>query len=395
MGATSMELRDALRRSSTIVSFLLAVVVAACSSQAPAVPSSTAAGVLAPTATKATVTSATSSSAPTTAAEIFLYNGPDRQKILEDGAKKEPRLTWYTSLIISDRARPLADAFTRKYPYITVDATFLDSDKLVSRAIEESNAKKYTLDFVEASYPAITALKSAKVIAKFASPSIDGFPKEAIDPDGFFVADRENPLGFTWNTNEIPESQGPKSFDDLLDPKWKGKIATNNQSQAIQYFGAVGLIKGASFLPAFAKQDIRVQSIASNAVIQLVASGEIVATLPASVGQVAVAKKKGAPLSWTGLDKAPTALGYEAVAANAPHPYATMLFVDFLLSKEGQDAMASTGEGGVRTGTVNSYGGYDLTKFFTDAAVPQDQYIAEYAKWTANFNTTFLQGSGR
>jgi iron(III) transport system substrate-binding protein len=373
-----MDIRDVLRRSATMVPIFLAVVVAACASPAPPAAQPTAA----------------SSSAPMTAEQVFLYNGPDRQKLLEEGAKKDARITWYTSLIISDRAKPLADAFTKKYPYITVEATFLDSDKLVSRAVEESNAKKYALDFVEASYPAITALKSAKVSARFTSPSIDGFPKEVIDPDGFFVADRENPLGFTWNTDQIPESQGPKTFDDLLDPRWKGKIATNNQSQAIQYFGAVGLIKGAAFLPAFAKQDIKVQSIASNAVIQLVASGEVVATLPASAGQVAVAKKKGAPVAWTGLEKAPTALGYEAVAANAPHPYATMLFVDFLLSKEGQDTMATTGEGGVRTGTVNNYGGYTMAKFFSDAAVPQDQYVAEYAKWTANFNSTFLQGSG-
>ena len=380
------------RRSLAVLSAVLAAVLAACSSQAP---SAGGAAGAAPTAARTTATSAPASTAPKTAQEVFLYSGADRQAILEEGAKKEGKVTWYTSLIIADRAKPLADAFMKKYPYVSVEPTFLDSDALVARAVQEFNAKKYDLDYVEASYPGVTGLKAAHVTAKFTSPSIgDAFPKEVIDPDGMFIADRENPLGFTWNTDLVPEAQGPKTYDDLLDPKWKGKIATNNQSQGIQYLGAVSLIKGDAFLPSLAKQNLSVQSLASNAVIQLVASGEVVGTMPAAVGQVTAAKKKGAPLAWSPLDKAPTALGYSAVAANAPHPYATALFLDWLLSKEGQDTMASTGEGGVRLGTANNYGGHEnMTKFFMDTAVPQDQYLATYKKWTDTFNSTFVQGS--
>jgi ABC-type Fe3+ transport system substrate-binding protein len=297
-------------------------------------------------------------------------------------------------VIINDRARPLAEAFRKKYPFITVDATFMDSVQVVSRAVEEYNAKKYDVDFFEASFPAMVGLKDAKIISKFWSPSLDGIPTEVQDPDGFFVADRENPLGFVWNTDKVPEAQGPKTYDDLLDPKWKSKMTTNNTSQAVQFFGAMLQLKGDDYVRKLAQQDLQVQSLVANAVTQLVESGEVISTWPASVGRVALSRSKGAPVAWSPLDQAPTALGYDAVAANAPHPFSTILFVDFLLSKEGQDVMATTGEGGTRTGTNNQYGGYQMKKFFIDFSVPQAQYDAQYKKWDAEFRELFLKGAG-
>jgi ABC-type Fe3+ transport system substrate-binding protein len=214
------------------------------------------------------------------------------------------------------------------------------------------------------------------------------------DPDGYFVADRENPLGFVWNTNAVPESEGPKTFDDLLDPKWKGKLSTNNTSQAVQFFGAMVLLKGEDFVRKLAQQDHRVQSLAANAVTQLVESGELVATWPASIGRVAIGRAKGAPEAWAPFEQSPTALGYVAVSANAAHPYSTMLLVDFLLSKEGQDVMATTGEGGTRAGTNNQYGGYNIQSFYIDSAVPQDEYDAQFKKWDALFKELFMKGAG-
>lgn len=359
------------------LSIVLALLLTACT-QAPASPP-------APTAPAA---------AAKTPTEIYLYQGADRQQMLEDGAKKEGKITWYTSMIIDDRVRPLTEAFKKKYPFINVEATFMDANPLVSRATEEANAKRYDLDIVESSFPGILGLKNAKLLAKWSSPNVDGIPSNVRDPDGYFVADRENPLGFVWNTNTVPESEGPKTFDDLLDPRWKGKLSTNNTSQAVQFFGAMLTIKGEDYVRKLAQQDHHVQSMAANAVTQLVESGEVISTWPASVGRVALGRSKGAPEAWSPFEQAPTALGYVAVTANAPHPYSTMLLVDFLLSKEGQDVMSTTGEGGTRTGTNNQYGGYKIQSFYVDFAVPQDQFDATFKKWDAEFRDLFLKGAG-
>ena len=109
---------------------------------------------------------------------------------------------------------------------------------------------------------------------------------------------------------------------------------------------------------------------------------------------MALGRSKGAPEAWSPFEQAPTALGYVAVTANAPHPYSTMLLVDFLLSKEGQDVMSTTGEGGTRTGTNNQYGGYKIQSFYVDFAVPQDQFDATFKKWDAEFRDLFLKGAG-
>jgi ABC-type uncharacterized transport system YnjBCD substrate-binding protein len=108
---------------------------------------------------------------------------------------------------------------------------------------------------------------------------------------------------------------------------------------------------------------------------------------------VAIGRAKGAPVAWTPFEQSPTALGYVAVSANAPHPYGTMLLVDFLLSKDGQDVMATTGEGGTKAGTSNQYGGYKIQSFYIDSAVPQDQYDAQFKKWDALFKELFLKGA--
>src|SRR5215470_12941048 len=97
----------------------------------------------------------------TPAEEVFTYAGPDRQQKLEEGARKEGKILWYTTMILDQRARPLAAAFRKKYPFIDVQIVQLDTGPLMQRAVSEFNAKRFDLDMIEGSIPISLALKRA------------------------------------------------------------------------------------------------------------------------------------------------------------------------------------------------------------------------------------------
>jgi iron(III) transport system substrate-binding protein len=186
--------------------------------------------------------------------------------------------------------------------------------------------------------------------------------------------------------------QAPKSFDDLLSPALKGKLSTNDSVQAATYFGAIARAKGEDFIRKLAEHKITVYgNMSSNAVTDLVASGVAVATFPTSVGQVVATRNKGAPIAWAPLGKAVALLGALCALANAPHPHAATLFLDFLISEEGQQTLVGTGEGGTRIGLVSGYGGYVFEKQYLETSLPQIDYLDTIKKWTDMFNSTMLK----
>jgi iron(III) transport system substrate-binding protein len=322
-------------------------------------------------------------------ADIANYRKSDRQKILEDGARREGQLLWYTSLIIKDRARPQVDAFRKRYPFINVDIVRLDSAQMIIRVAEEYKAGRHDVDFFEASFPAMVHMRLEKILQPFWSPQLDAIPKEYIAPDRSFAGDRMNPLGLAYNTNRISKDQAPRTFEDLLTPKWKSQISTQDTSQAIQYMGAVLNTKGLEYVKRLAQQDVTVYSMSSRAVVNLVVSGEAVMTLPASVGHVMLDKQKAAPVEWVALEPVPTAQGYVALASKPPHPHAAMLFIDFLLSEEGQQIYVKTEEGAVRKGVTNPFG--DFKKFSPDFAVPLEKYDDTYRQWEKLHSELFIK----
>jgi iron(III) transport system substrate-binding protein len=328
----------------------------------------------------------------TPAEDIFAYAGPDRQQKLEEGAKKEGKILWYTTMILDQRARPLAAAFRKKYPFIDVAVVQLDTGPLVQRSLGEFNARKLDLDMVEGNLPVALALKGVGALAKFRSPQMAGLPPAVIDPEGYFVADREVPLGFGYNTTLLPQAQAPKSRDDLLSPALKGKLSTNDSVQGAIYFGALMREKGEDFVRKLAAQQVTVYSnMSSNAVTDLVASGVAVATFPTSVGQVTSIRDKGAPIAWSPLGKAFTVTGVLGALANSPHPNAAALFMDFLIGDEGQQTMVGTGEGGTRIGLANRYGGYVFEKQYLDTSLPQAEYLGTIKNWTDMFNSIMVK----
>jgi ABC-type Fe3+ transport system substrate-binding protein len=118
-------------------------------------------------------------------------------------------------------------------------------------------------------------------------------PSKLRDPDGKFMADREIPLVVSYNTNNVKDSDVPKTYDDLLAPSWANKLTTSAGGLLVPWTGAMLQIKGEDFIRKLAAQKVSVQTIPPAAVIGLVGSGEVTALFPASLGDTLALNKEG------------------------------------------------------------------------------------------------------
>ena len=293
-------------------------------------------------AVAALLAAATAFAAP--APNIATYNGPDREQLILAGAKREGKVAFYSGMIENQALRPIADAFKKKYPFVGVDYWRGDSRALVQKTLTERRAGRVTGDILESTGGA-EALIKAGAIDPFYSSSTAGFPKNYLDPNGMWVASRLDYFGMAYNTRQVAAADVPKTYDDLLNPKWKGAIAWRADSEVGAGLFIAGVMremgkqKGEAYLKRLASQGIVNYAGSARALVDRVGEGEYNIALEIYAHHPLISKAKGAPLDTQMLDPVPSALSTIQLAKNAPHPNAAMLFIDFVLSKEGQEVL--------------------------------------------------------
>jgi iron(III) transport system substrate-binding protein len=284
---------------------------------------------------------------PTTMAELAMYKGADRQQILEEGAKKEGKLTFYTSGILKQAVNPVVEAFQKKYPFIKVDIWRASSMELVSRATEEFRAGRHMLDVMEGTQTNMIVIQEVGIVQPFFSPNLVQVDDEAKTnaPGGavLAVAFRSSGIGFGYNTNLVKKEQLPKTYNDLLNPFWKGKLAIAGSDTGVNWMSAIYRNLGEDLLKKIANQGFPVQMISGQAMLDMVISGEYAASPTIFDSHVVGSKKRGAPCAWVPLEPVRVNVGPIAVTKNAPHPYTALLFADFETSKESGDIHRSVG----------------------------------------------------
>ena len=274
-------------------------------------------------------------------ADIATLRGPDRQAILEAGAKQEGQLLWYTSLIVNQVVRPLADDFTRRYPYVKVDHYRADSDALAERILSEYQAQRYDVDITDGSLGAVT-LKAAGLLARFDSPPVAVYAPETRDPEGYWCASNVYFMTEGINTRLVARDAAPRTYEDLLDPKWKGQMAwaTSPAAGGPMFIGSIlgimGPDKGMVYLEQLSKQGIRNLNVSTRAVVDQMIAGEFPISLYIFNHHTVISANQGAPSDWIPLEPVPATLNAFGLARNAPHPHASMLFLDYVFSEDGQ-----------------------------------------------------------
>ena len=163
------------------------------------------------------------STSAATVEEIALMSRPDRQKILVEGAKKEAKVTWYTTLIVDQVVRPVKEAFEKEYPFIQMEYFRGNSERIVQKMLAEYQAKRYDVDVISGS-GATTMGRQAGYLQKFFSPHTAEYPAELKDPQGFWGVTNVYFMTLGYNSRMVKPNELPKTYEDLLNPRWKGQM---------------------------------------------------------------------------------------------------------------------------------------------------------------------------
>ena len=266
---------------------------------------------------------------------IYLYRGADRDRKLLEGARKEREVVMYTSLNLKDSV-PITEAFEKKTG-VKVQLWRASSEKVLQRAVTEARAGRHACDILETNGPEMEALYRERLLEEFTSPHFADLPDSAFPKHRHYVADRFNFFTIAYNTNLVKPAEVPNSYQDLLLPRFAGKVGL--EASDVDWFGAMvkamGEREGLAFFRKLAATRPEIRT-GHTLMAELVASGEIpiAATIYNHNAERLVVK--GAPIRWKALKPTfgrPNAIG---VASRAPHPHAALLFADFMLSLEGQ-----------------------------------------------------------
>ncbi len=257
-----------------------------------------------------------------------------------DAARKEGTVVWYTGLIVNQFVVPASSAFEKKYS-IKVDYVRADSVEASVRILNESKAGKVLADVFDGF--AAPALKRAGIVAKWLPDAASKLPAQYSDPEGYWVATNQFTLTPAFNTKLVPKGMEPKTFEDLLDPKWRGKMAWDSRASSSAGPGFIGLVlssmgpdKGMDYLRKLAPQKITGLSVSARQVLDQVIAGEYSIGLQMFNHHVPISAAQGAPVDWIKMQPAMGVLSVISVTKDAPHPNAARLLVDFLASAEGQ-----------------------------------------------------------
>ena len=275
----------------------------------------------------------------------------DRTALIER-AKKEGEVVWYTSAGLQD-SKPMADAFQKDYPFIQVSILRAGSGVLINKILNEARAQKGLFDVLNTNDESVLPLKRRGLLARYVSLEATFYDDDLKDKEGYWHAAYVIPWFLGYNTRMVKKDEVPKSYEELLIPKWRGRkivLGTDNGSLVLSGLIRVwGREKAVRYFQQLAKQEPALQAGAPSSRIQLLAAGEFPLTL-ASGNTLQTFASRGAPVDWVPLEPVFVQLNTIMLAAQSRHPNATKLFIDFVLSKKGQEMIRSFHRVPARTG---------------------------------------------
>jgi ABC-type Fe3+ transport system substrate-binding protein len=282
-----------------------------------------------------------------TGEEILNYKGADREQQLIEGAKKEGAVVFYSGVIVNQALRPIAEGFMKKYPFIKMTYWRAETEDIVAKVSAEERANNIVGDVLEGTGLGDVAV-DAGIVQPFYSPLVEEYPSDYRDPDHMWVATRLSYFGTSYNTKLVPEGTEPKSYEDLLDPKWKGKMSwrigtsTGTPLFITNLRLAWGEDKAMAYFQKLKDQKIvNFGSGSARTLVDRVMAGEYPIGLQIFAHHPLISKAKGAPVNTVLMDPVPVLAAPMQVTKNLPHPNAAMLLVDFIISKEGQQILAN------------------------------------------------------
>ncbi len=292
----------------------------------------------------------------------------EREKALIKGAQAEGELAFNTAMK-ADELTQLTKAFNKRYPFLKLNVSRLGGRRVVTRIETEYRAGKYQVDLAAGMANISYSLKSAGLIAPYYSPQRKFFPVRDSEKEGYFAPDYIAPIVLGYNTTMVKRAEVPKTYEELLLPKWKGKMFLDDEDY--DWFMALlkhfGRDEGIKYMKKLAAQNVGIRR-GRALQAQLIVAGERPIGIALHANSLLDFRSKGAPIDFTIIDPYVAKPSEIMLLRNAPHPHAAALYIDWVLSEAGQTMQASFGRIVARKGIKVEYPELVERKYFLAGA---------------------------
>jgi iron(III) transport system substrate-binding protein len=271
-----------------------------------------------------------------------VHGQSEKEKI--ELAKKEKVVNWYGSTNVED-AQAIIAGIKRKYPFLEINRFRGNNANVLNKMNAEVRGGALSVDVIDVDGFYVAQVIKGKYWTEYRSPELKAYPKGLAGTQnlwsGFFLL----PNVVIFNTNLVNPKDAPKSYNEMLDPKWKGKLAVSDVGVPwfhgmLQYMGPE---KGRAYMKKLATQNVIIAPGGNRNMVELTMAGEYPIAIGAFSHRVGQYQKKGAPMGWMKDDViivTPQAIG---ISHHGKSPNAAKLIVDYMLSMEGQDLLRNLG----------------------------------------------------
>ena len=265
----------------------------------------------------------------------------EREKRLIEGARKEGEMVWYTNSGIENATRYI-QAFRKKYPFINANFWRSKTRQVTQRVVSEANAGRHLVDVIKPSFDLLPIFLERNILARYDTPVRGIFPAHA--KSSFYTNMNYAFRVFAFNPRKLGQKDVPKSWEELLNPKWKGEILFDESSveEVTAMLGAWGKEKTVNYFTRLSQQQLLIR-VGRDTTAQMMMAGEAPLAVTSYAYNVEGLRAKNAPIDWVAQDLIPALIYPLTMARQAPHPHAAALFYDYMISEEGQRLIAQEG----------------------------------------------------
>ena len=265
----------------------------------------------------------------------------EREKKLIEGARKEGEMVWYTNSGIENATRYI-QGFKKKYPFINANFWRSKTRQVTQRIVAEANAGKHLVDVIKPSTDLLPVLLERNLIGRYDTPLRAIYPAHAKSP--FYTNMNYAFRVFAFNPRKVNAKDVPRTWEELLNPKWKGEILFDESSleEVMALLAAWGKERTVNYLGKLSQQQLLIR-IGRDTTTQMMMAGEAPLAVTTYGYNNESLRASNAPVDWVAQDLVPALIYPLTLARNAPHPHAAALFYDFLISEEGQRLIAKEG----------------------------------------------------
>jgi len=271
-------------------------------------------------------------------------NAPDSEADRVAAARAEGQLLWYTTLL-EEAWAPIRQGFQQRYPGIDVQVVRAAAPVNAKKVIDEHGAGAVKADLFDGSSTA-GLLMARGLVQPYISPSASTIPAQFKDPDGHWTSTVLYYMTMGYNPAMIKPADAPKTWADLLDPQWQGKMAWSAELAPTSAQGLVGNVllsmgdeAGMAYLRRLAAQRIANIQINPRRIVTMVARQDVPIGLQVMVHHTVMAQREGQSVNWVRMEPLTATGNAIGIVKGGPHPNAARLMVDFILSKTGQELL--------------------------------------------------------